>query len=205
MLRVKICGLTNLSDARHAVASGADALGFVFADSPRRANADAVKKIMRVVGSSAAGVGVFVDESIDRMLRTAERCGLDILQLHGDEKDSVIRAVQRQGFQVLKAFRVHNDADLKKADASCANALLFDTSIDGRFGGTGQTFDWEVLRGKTIRRPWFVSGGLDPKNVTRLLKVLTPYGLDVSSGVESSPGKKDHKRVKEFIKNAKSA
>ena len=205
MLRVKICGLTNLPDAQQAVACGADAVGFVFADSPRKTDADTVKKIMRLIGSRAAGVGVFSDQPADKMLRTAERCGLDILQLHGDETDSVIREVRRRGFQVMKAFRVSKAADVKKADASPADALIFDTLINGRFGGTGRTFDWEVLRGKTIRHPWFVSGGLDPENVKKLLKVLRPYGVDVSSGVESSPGKKDHERVKEFIKNARSA
>ena len=205
MVRVKICGITNASDAREAVSCGADALGYVFAKSPRRVEAGTVKTITRICGARAAAVGVFVNEPFDRMLRTAERCALDILQLHGDEGDRVIRLAQRQGFRVLKAFRAASRADLRKADDSPADAVLFDASVTGRFGGTGRTFDWKILSGKKIRLPWFVSGGLDPYNVKKLLRTLDPYGVDVSSGVEKAPGKKNHERVKEFIKNAKSA
>ena len=205
MVRVKICGITNARDAHHAVANGADAVGFVFAKSPRQVNVEAVRKIVTGIDAQAAAVGVFVNEPFDRMLRIADRCRLDIIQLHGNEKGSTIRRAQKHGFRVLKAFRVSSDADLSQADDSPAEALLFDTAVAGRFGGTGQIFDWKILKGKKIRLPWFVSGGLIPGNVKKLLSILDPYGVDVSSGVEESPGKKNSKLVREFIKNAKSA
>lgn len=187
------------------MACGADALGFVFAKSPRQADEATVKIIGKALGEGVLKVGVFLDESVPRMLRTAERCGLDTLQMHGAESDRVVRQVQGHGFQVLKAFRATGLEALKQAEESPADAVLFDTAFGGRFGGTGKTFDWHWLSGRTIRRPWFISGGLNPQNVKALLAVVRPYGLDVSSGVEVSPGKKNHQSVKEFIRHAKFA
>ena len=204
MVRVKICGITNAADARHAVRSGADALGFVFAKSPRRVSAETARKITGSIPADSATVGVFVDEPAERLLRIAERCRLTVVQLHGDEKPSLARRLQKNGLQVLKALRVGAQDDLDRMDDWPADALLFDTSASGRFGGTGRTFDWGLLAGRRIRLPWFVSGGLNPGNVKKLLSALQPYGVDVSSGVEISPGKKSAALVREFIKNAKS-
>jgi phosphoribosylanthranilate isomerase len=150
-------------------------------------------------------VGVFVNEDVERMLRTAERCRLSAVQLHGNEKESVVRRLQKNGFQVLKAVHVGAESTLKTAEDSPADALIFDTSVAGRSGGTGKIFDWGLLKGRKFHRPWFVSGGLSPRNVKKLLLSLSPYGVDVSSGVESVPGKKNASLVKEFIQNAKSA
>ena len=205
MIRVKICGITNGRDARGAVASGADALGFVFADSPRRADEKIVAKIVRGLGKKVAAIGVFVDEPPERLFRIAESCALNMLQFHGQEKPALIRKAQRRGFQVLKAVRVGEKENFKKLSDDPADAWLFDTSVSGRFGGTGKTFDWEILKNRSFDRPWFVSGGLNAHNVKKLLSTLRPYGVDVSSGVENAPGKKNHKLVKEFIRNAKSA
>ena len=205
MLRVKICGITNLKDARCAVSAGADAIGFVFATSPRKVDAGTARSIVRAVPPKTATVGVFVDESPERMLRIGEYCGLDILQLHGDESELTIRRLQKHGFQVLKALRAGDRDDRMRAGDTGADALLFDTAASGRFGGSGQSFDWKLLRGLKISLPWFVSGGLNAGNIKRLLSVVQPYGVDVSSGVESAPGKKSAKLVKEFIKNARSA
>jgi phosphoribosylanthranilate isomerase len=205
VVRVKICGITNLSDARDAVDAGADAVGFVFAASPRKVTAETAKKISRWVQPAAAAVGVFVDESTERMLRVGDLCALNAIQLHGNEGLRVVRRLQRHGFQVLKAVRAGDGESLKRAQDSGADALLFDTASAGRFGGTGKTFDWEFLKEQKFDLPWFVSGGLNAKNVKDLLATVRPYGVDVSSGVEKAPGKKSIKQVKEFIHNAKSA
>ena len=205
MLRVKICGITNLADAVFAADNGADVLGFIFAKSPRRVEEKTAAKIARALGERVATVGVFVDESPERMLRIAGDCGLTMLQLHGRETNAVVRRMQKSGFQVLKAFRMGEDAGLPELSENPADAFLLDTSSGGRFGGTGKTFDWELLKKKTFHRPWFVSGGLDAQNVKKLLSMVRPYGVDVSSGVESAPGKKNHQLVKEFIQHAKSA
>ena len=205
MVRVKICGITRAEDARHAARCGADAIGFVFAESSRKISPGAARKISTSPGLTLATVGVFVDEPVDRMLRIAEQCRLTALQLHGDESDAVVRKAQRAGYQVLKAFRIAKKDDLEVAADAEADALLFDASVSGQRGGTGQSFDWALLKGLRTAKPWFVSGGLDPKNVRKLLSEITPYGVDVSSGVESAPGKKSAQLVKEFIKNAKSS
>ena len=205
MLRVKICGITDRNDARCAVDSGADAVGVVLARSPRRVDAATARSIARAVQPKAAVVGVFVDESPERMLRLGEYCGLDVIQLHGDESERVIRRLQKRGFQVIKALRAQNADDMKRASETGADALLFDTVASGRFGGTGRIFDWKILKKMEILLPWFVSGGLNTGNVKELLSVVEPCGVDVSSGVESAPGKKSVKLVKEFIKNARSA
>ena len=205
MVRVKICGITNAADARHAVHEGADALGFIFAKSPRRVEAAAVEKIIAAVGPLVMTIGVFVDESEEKMLRTAERCGLSGVQLHGDESTRTVKRLQREGFRVIKAIRAAKGMDIKKLNDIPADALLFDTVHAGRFGGTGQSFDWSYLKKLELRVPWIVSGGLHPANVKEMLSTLRPYGVDVSSGVEKAPGKKSDKLVREFILNAKSA
>lgn len=205
MLRVKICGITRESDALFAVKEGADALGFIFAQSPRRVYPDTVKTIVKKVGPLVITVGVFVNESVERMLKTAEKCALNTIQLHGDEDARTVCRLQRDGLKVIKAVRVGEAGDFKKVQDMPADALLFDTSTKERFGGSGRVFDWKVLLEHKIRQPWIVSGGLHPGNVKELLSVLKPYGVDVSSGVETAPGKKSNKLVKDFIRNAKSA
>ena len=203
MVRVKICGITNAADARYAVQEGADAIGFVFAKSPRRVEAAAVKKILGGVGPLVAAIGVFVDESEEKMLRIADHCGLSGIQLHGDESARTVRRLQKQGFRVIKAIRAVRRMDAKRMAGTEADALLFDTAHAGQFGGTGIAFDWSYLKKLDIRIPWIVSGGLDPVNVKKLLSTFRPYGVDVSSGVERVPGKKSEKLVREFIRNAK--
>ncbi len=205
MIRVKICGITNVADALCAQRQGADAIGFVFAKSPRQVDAGTVKKIVGFTGPLIATIGVFVDESVERMLKIADRCRLSGIQLHGDERAGTTERLQRNGFRVIRALRVGDPSELKKIKDASADAILFDTSDAGRFGGTGRVFDWACLEKLKIQRPWIVSGGLNPVNVKRLLSLLEPYGVDVSSGVEKAPGKKNEKLVKEFIRNAKSA
>lgn len=201
MTKVKICGITNLGDAESAVADGADALGFVFAESPRRVSLAMAQKISRAVGPWVATVGVFVNESAENILRVASECRLSAIQLHGDEPASFLGRLS--GYKVIKAFRVSAPADLKRVCAYKADAYLFDTRVDGAYGGSGKSFDWKILRSRMILKPTILSGGLNAKNVKGAVRMLRPYGVDVSSGVEQSPGKKDLKRMKEFIRNAK--
>ena len=205
MVRVKICGITNLSDAEHALRYGADALGFVFAESPRRIAPQKAAKIIRKIGPRVAPVGVFVNEKPENVLKIAWECQLSTVQLHGDESLATIKDIRKAGaLKVIKSFRIANAADLARIESFEADAYLFDTKADGRFGGTGKSFDWTLLKNAKFRRPVILSGGLKPGNIEEAVRAVCPYGVDVSSGVEKSPGKKDPKLVKEFIERAKS-
>ena len=202
MVRVKICGITSVPDACAAMDFGADAIGVVFAKSPRRVSVKITEKISRCVGPWISVVGVFVNESPQAVQRIARECGLSSVQLHGCE---TMRAVDDiKGVKVIKTFHVDRDfdpADFKKYDS--ADAFLFDTKIGAKIGGTGVLFDWKLLKKYRIDKPLIVSGGLHPGNVARAVEFFRPYGVDVSSGVEKSPGKKDLKLMREFIRNAK--
>ena len=201
MTKVKICGITNHRDADSAVTLGADALGFIFAKSPRQVSVKAAREISRSVGPWVATVGVFVNESAENILRIASECHLSAIQLHGDETPGFLAKLS--GCKLIKAFRVAEPKDLKDIKNYKADAYLFDTKVSGVYGGSGKSFDWKILRLKQALQPYILSGGLNPKNVRSAVRMLKPYGVDVSSGVEKSPGKKDLKLVKEFIRNAK--
>lgn len=201
MVRVKICGITNLEDAKIAMDAGADALGFVFAKSPRKISVSEAQKITRVLDPWVASVGVFVNESPAEILRVVSRCHLTAVQLHGEETQKDI--LKLKGLKVIKAFRVAQKSDLTAIKGYNATAYLFDAKVNGLYGGTGQSFDWSILKSNKIMAPIIVSGGLNVKNVHEAVRLLRPYGVDVSSGVEKYPGKKDKKLVREFIQNAK--
>ena len=203
MVRVKICGITNLADAQAAVKAGADALGFVFAKSPRRVSEHEARRIASAIGPWIAKVGVFVNSSPAVVEGVMRRCGLDVAQLHGDEAPAAARSLRSKGLRVVKALRVGPATDLRAYRNYPADAFLLDTASPQAYGGTGKSFDWQILKQARFSKPVIVSGGLRPENVGALLKVYTPYGVDVSSGVEKTPGKKDPKAVKAFIKNAK--
>lgn len=201
---VKVCGITNVRDAAGAAEAGADAIGFVFAQSPRRVTPAAAKKIAASVSPDVEKIGVFVNEKPSVIRRIARQCGLAAVQLHGDETPADVRALK--DLHVLKAFRVDGSFDarvLKKYGA--AKAFLFDTKARGAYGGTGKTFDWKILKRAAVKKPVVLSGGLNPKNVARAARTVRPFAVDVSSGVEKAPGKKDLRLVKEFIRNAKNA
>lgn len=204
MVRVKICGITRLSDALAAVEAGADAVGFVFAKSPRKVSEAGAKAIASSLGPWVTKVGVFVNEKPVNIVRTMRRCGLDAVQLHGDEPATEARGLRAMGYTVIKAVRVGGKLDARAIEAYPADAVLLDTASPDVYGGTGKKFDWKLLKGLRLKKPVIVSGGLKPGNVKGLLKSYKPYGVDVSSGVESSPGKKDQGSVRKFIKNAKS-
>lgn len=201
---VKVCGITNVRDAAGAAEAGADAIGFVFAKSPRRVTPAAAKKIAASVPADVEKIGVFVNEKPSIVRRIAKQCGLAAVQLHGDESPADVKALK--GLHVLKAFRVGADFDarvLRKYGA--AKAFLFDAKAPGAYGGTGKTFDWKILKRAAVKKPVVLSGGLNPKNVARAVKTARPFAVDVSTGVEKTPGKKDLRLVREFIQNAKKA
>lgn len=202
MTRVKICGITRVEDARAALDAGADAIGLVFAESPRRVTLAQAEKIRGAVGPWMATVGVFVNASAASVRATARRIGLTAVQLHGDE--SVRYARSLGNLPVIKAIRVENQASIGDTKWP-VDAVLFDTAVRGLRGGTGRTFDWSWLAAYRGAAPFIVSGGLNPANVVRALEAARPYGVDVSGGVEKEPGIKDAQKIREFVRRAKRA
>ncbi|RKO66844.1 phosphoribosylanthranilate isomerase [Desulfofundulus salinus] len=202
MVRVKICGITDISSALAAAEAGADALGFVFAPSPRRITPSQACRICRELPPFITRVGVFVDAPLEEVRAVAEYCGLDAIQLHGSESPDYCRALGRR---VIKAFRVGDEIDPVELSRYPADAILLDTFVAGQKGGTGQPFDWQLAAGLKLSRPLILAGGLTPENVGRAVAIVQPYGVDVSSGVEKDgqPGKKDPDKIRRFIAAAK--
>ncbi len=204
-IKVKICGITNKKDAHDALSAGADAIGFVFAKSPRQVSAAEVKAIVGSLGPWVFTVGVFVNESPAQIKKIAQACGLSAVQLHGSENPKSMR--QFNFSRVIKAFRVDENFKSKDARQYKADAYLFDTKVAGAYGGTGRSFDWKLFKknmGMAFDRiPVIISGGLGVNNVEEAVSVLRPYGVDVSSGVEQKPGKKSFALMKEFVARAK--
>ena len=202
IVKVKICGITSAADALAAVDAGADALGFMFyAPSPRNVNFDVAAEIIRQLPPFVAKVGVFVNPAEDEVRRAIAECGLDTLQFHGEETPEFCR---RFGLKTMKAFRVRDAESLRQTDAYANEAWLLDSYVAGQLGGTGARFNWdlatEAARGHTV----LLAGGLTPENAAEAVRKVRPYGLDVSSGVESAPGRKDAAKVRAFIAAAKS-
>lgn len=202
-VRVKICGITNLEDAEAAVAFGADALGFIFyKKSPRYIDPLRAAAIIRALPPFVIKVGVFVDEALEEVSRVREDASIDRVQLHGDETPGYC-AEASPG--VIKAFRIHGRADIEKLALYDVSAFLLDTYVDGVPGGTGETFNWEIAVEASALRRIILSGGLTPENVAGAVRMVRPYAVDVSSGVEAGPGKKDLEKMKKFIDEAKTA
>jgi phosphoribosylanthranilate isomerase len=195
-VKVKICGITNRTDARRAVEAGAQFLGFNFyRPSPRYIQPAAARRIIRRLPDGIATVGVFVNESEANMLAIAHRVGLDYLQLHGDERPEQVARLKRE-IPVIKAVRVHDSFRPKQLDSfRRASAILLDGFDVRRHGGTGKTFNWNLARGSNGSRRIFLAGGLTPENVAEAIRVARPYAVDVCSGVEARPGKKDPARI----------
>ncbi len=198
MTRIKICGITNLEDAQLAVKCGAWALGFVFyRKSPRYISPSKVKKIIEQLPPFVTSVGVFVDPKEGALRDICRFTGIHTIQLHGDEDPNLCRRLAN--FKIIKAFRVDENFDLKKVKPYQVDAYLFDTYQDDAFGGTGKTFNWDVVGAYTFDKPFILSGGLTAENVRAGIDKLKPFAVDVSSGVEASPGIKDHRKLKTFI------
>ena len=200
-MRVKICGITNNEDAHAAVEYGADALGFVFAKSPRQVTKKHTRDIIRNLPPFVTTVGVFVDEKVDKIKEICDFCGIHTVQLHGNEQPSYLKELE--GYKFIKAFRVKEEDDLKQLVNYKPHAFLLDSYVKGVMGGTGVSFKWEIARQAHKYGIIILSGGLTPENVKEAIQMVKPYAVDVSSGVESSPGKKDTLLVKRFIANAK--
>lgn len=199
-LFVKICGLTTEADALLAVGLGADALGFIFAPSPRQVSPSAVVDIVRRLPHGVLTVGVFRDEAPGRVVEIANRIGLGAVQLHGHETAEESRWVRERVACTIKAFPAGERAIGRFAEFG-ADYLL----IDGEHPGSGEVFDWRVGEGVVDPRRLIVSGGLRPDNVAQAVAHLHPFGVDVCSGVESSPGRKDPRLVQAFVANARQA
>jgi len=201
-VKIKICGMTQLQDAVFAAEQGADAVGFIFyKKSPRSVNMKAVKEIISKLPPFVDTVGVFVNESADRVNKIAEYCGLDLVQLHGDESPAYCRKIRRR---VVKAFRVIDLQSIKQLEKFPVSGFLLDTFSENMHGGTGKVFDWNLAHPAKKVGPVILAGGLTPRNIRQAISQVRPYGVDVCSGVEKSPGIKDPEKVKAFLKNIRS-
>jgi phosphoribosylanthranilate isomerase len=193
---VKICGITNLDDALAAVDCGVDMLGFVFAGSPRRVSPETAAGIIASLTSEVKCVGVFVDADIERVRGTVDLCSLDMVQLHGNETPEYAQALS---VPFIKAFRTRDDGVLGQIGGFGAETFLLDSYDPGRAGGTGELCDWTMASEAAKLGRMILAGGLNPENVARAIKTVKPYGVDVSSGIEISPGRKDHEKMREFV------
>ena len=202
MVKIKICGITNLEDALTAVEAGADALGFVFySASPRHVLSEQAAEIIRHLPPFVQTVGLFVNEYPATVNAIADRCGLDVVQLHGEETAEYCTFIRRR---VIKAFRVKDNTTLDVLTQYHVSGCLLDAWSPAAPGGTGQTFNWEIAAEAVKRGHRIVlAGGLTPDNVAESIRQVHPYGVDVSSGVESAPGRKDASKTRRFVELAK--
>jgi phosphoribosylanthranilate isomerase len=212
---IKICGITNRADALCAAAAGAEAIGFVFAASPRRVTPEEVGKIVPHLPSHITTVGLFVNAGREEILEAVARSGVKSVQLHGEEAPELLEQLAEELPQaaeaafcwprLIRAFRLRDTGDLAQLrDYSRANAFLIDAWVEGKAGGTGKSADWNLARAaKNYGHPVILAGGLGPENVAAALASVRPYGVDVSSGVEISPGKKDPEKIKTFVQKVK--
>ncbi len=202
--RIKMCGITRKKDAIAGIEAGLDALGFIFYEkSPRNVTSDFVRKVVAKVPPFIDCVGVFVDRDREEVEEIVEYCGLSHAQLHGKEKPKYCERLERfaSPCRVIKAFRVG-----KKSSGSeftpydgVVRGYLLDTYVKDNAGGTGKTFDWNIIQGLNLQRPVILAGGLTPENVVQAIKSAKPYGVDVNSGVETEPGIKDHSKLYDFV------
>ncbi len=198
MIPTKICGITNLDDANVAVENGASAIGFIFYEkSPRTISINNAKSISKHLPKTIARVGVFVNHEKDLIRLAISEVPLDMIQLHGDETPDFCNQFD---VAILKALRIKNEASLSVMDQYDVAVFLLDTFSNDQYGGTGETFDWSVLNRK-FKTPIILSGGLNPENILDAIDAVNPSAVDVNSGVESSPGKKDFNKLKLLFKN----
>jgi phosphoribosylanthranilate isomerase len=200
MVRIKICGITNLADALLVAALGADALGFIFyPKSPRKVDPEVARAIIAQLPPFVAAVGVFVDEEAARVRDLAARVGLDWVQLHGQESPEYCRSLGRH---VIKGFRIQDEGSLGRLAGyqGAARALILDTYKKGQVGGTGEIFDWHLARKAKQYGPIILAGGLDAENVAQAIATAQPDAVDAASGTEAAPGKKDPARLRAFFK-----
>lgn len=204
-MKIKICGLTNLNDAQQAVDLGANYLGFIFAESPRQTDPEAVRIIISNLKNRdrVKCVGVFVNEQMEIMEAIANDCGLDLLQLHGDEDKNAAKILTVPWY---KAFRLGDENDVEEMLSWSCSRFLADAKVAGLYGGTGKTVSPELARlacqkTQDLKKEFFLAGGITPENVRDLINAVKPDGIDVSSGIESKPGKKDPEKMVKLFEN----
>jgi phosphoribosylanthranilate isomerase len=200
-VKIKICGITQAAEAEVAVEAGANALGFMFFEGSRRnISVEKAHAIIRDLPPFVSKVGVFVNASADDIERAIEKTGIDTLQFHGEETPEACRGF---GLKTIKAFRIQGKDMLALMPRYDVDAWLLDSFVAGARGGTGKTFNWDLaVHARSLGTPVMLAGGLTPQNVKRAIEHVQPYAVDVSSGVESAPGKKDPALIKAFIENA---
>ena len=200
-MKVKICGITDVETAKSACEYGADALGFVFAESKRKITPKRAEDIIQELPANVLKIGVFVNESVEVIQKIADECRLTHVQLHGDEDNYQIR---RLNIPSIKSLGVTSESDMKNAQGYEADYILFDSPKEKFHGGNGKTFSWELLRDmpKELRKKMILAGGLNALNIEEAIRTVRPYMVDVSSGVETE-GKKDVEKIKQFIIKAK--
>lgn len=197
MTRIKICGITQVEDALAAVEAGADALGFIFSESPRRIGLSRAVKIAEKLPPLVSLVGVFLNQPLQEIQEAIASCPLTALQFHGQESPEFCRSFG--AIKTIKVIRVKDQTSLADISQYEVDAYLLDTYVKGQPGGTGKTFNWGLAADISSKYRIILSGGLSPDNVVEAIKRVRPFGVDVGSGVESSPGKKDHQKIRRFI------
>ncbi len=194
MTEIKVCGITNLMDASYAAECGADALGFIFySKSPRYVDPASAKQIIQEIPEGITKVGVFVSHDAREVKKTVEFCGLDLVQLHGDESPEYCR--QFPASILIKAFSPRREGDLRTVRGYPVRAVLVDTYDPLRYGGTGKRSDWTLAAKVKETHPLILSGGLHAGNIREAVEIVSPHAVDINSGVESSPGRKDPEKV----------
>ena len=203
-MKIKICGITNKDDALNAIALNVDAIGFIFyANSPRSITKEKLEEFIIDIPPFVTTIGVFVNEDIDVIKETTERCQLNAIQLHGNESPKTCLSLQHQ---IIKAIPVKESNDLNKIPQykGSANAILLDTKAENIHGGTGKTFDWGLaIEAKQFDTPLILSGGINEHNIEKAIKMVNPYAIHLSSGVEIEPGIKDYNKMNTIINLAK--
>ncbi len=202
--RIKMCGLTRIKDVEFGFSQGLDALGFIFYEkSPRNVLPDFVRDVVAKVPPFVDCVGVFVNRDREEVEEIVEYCGLSHAQLHGNENYKYCERVERfaSPCNVIKAFRVSEatkNSDFTPYD-DVVHGYLLDTYLKGNAGGTGETFDWNIIKQLDLQRPMILAGGLTPDNIEEAIETVRPFGVDVNSGVEIEPGIKDHEKLMDFV------
>jgi len=202
-VKVKICGITDYEDASMAVELGAAALGFIFAHSPRQVTPQKARDIISAIPPFVKTVGIFVNQDPIEINKIMRYCGLDLVQLHGDESPDFCDELMPY---TIKALRIKDEASLRTAQAYRGNvrALLLETYSKDKAGGTGETFDWQLaIKIKKLGIPIILAGGLGPSNIDGAISTVRPYAVDVNSGVEKRPGKKSHSLIKNLMEKVK--
>lgn len=203
-VKVKICGITSIEDAEEAVEAGADAIGLMFyPGSPRHITQEQAQVIERRLPPFIMRVGVFADQPAEEVFSAMHTCGLNLLQFHGQETPEYCLQF---GMMTMKAFRIRDASSLREIPKYQTDSYLLDSYVPGKAGGTGEKFNWELaVQAHEFSKPIFLAGGLTPVNVSFAVQTVKPFGVDVSSGVEISPGKKDPKKMRDFVAAVRAA